>query len=288
MNQTFIYRKHLTAPLKSYIRMIAIMFLGIALLTFGLLFANHETMNQNEPFFFGIVMLIVLLIVFCVALLEIVILYFLFYKRFQSINITLTEDAIIYNNAKKQTIVPYEDIEKITFPSIKYTGGWIKIAYKGGSIRLTVVLEHIGDFVYELKEKIDERDLQQIYKEKKMFSFFKTATFADESWERLYHTYKIQLVMTYISIIITTVMIRFFDNSSNYEHYNYIFGSLVAPLLGYIISEVIIAIKIKKRIVIGELRLLPRNPGFEQKVFNICFMGFSIGYLLLMLVTMVR
>jgi len=285
MNQTFIYRKHLRAPFISFIRIIMLLFLEIGIMTFGILFTNHQKMNRYEPFVLGIVIMIVLLIMFLFILLEVGIFYLLLFKRFKAIKITLTDDAIVYNNTKKQIIIPYEDIQKLTFPSIKYTGGWLKIAYKGGSIRLTVVLEHIGDFIYELKEKIDNREMKQVYNEKKMFSFFKTAVFADESWERVYYSYKFQLVMSYICIIITTVIILCFDNPNNNAFY--IFGSLVAPLLGYIISEIIIGIKIKKRVIKGELRLSPRNPELEQKVFKICLMGFSIGYLLLLLVIMV-
>jgi len=285
MNQTFIYRKHLRAPFISFIRIIMLLFLEIGIMTFGILFTNHQKMNRYEPFVLGIVIMLVVLIMFLFVLLEVGIFYLLLFKRFKAINITLTDDAIVYNNTKKQIIIPYEDIQKLTFPSIKYTGGWLKIAYKGGSIRLTVGLEHIGNFIYELKEKVDDRGIEQVYKEKKLFSFFKTAVFADESWERVYYGYKFQLVMSYICIIVTIVMIWCFNNSS----YNafYIYGSLVAPLLGYIISEIIIGIKVKKRIKIGELRLSPRNAELEQKVFKICLMGFSIGYLLLLLVIMV-
>ena len=281
MNQTFVYRKHLRAPFKSFVRIVMLMFLGIFIMTFGLIFTNHEKMNSYVPFVFGIVILIMF---FCV-LLEAGFFYHFLYKQFQSINITLTDDAIVYNTAKKQIIIPYEDIKKLAFPSIKYTGGWIKIVYKGGNIRLTVVLEHIGDFIYELKEKLDQREMSQVYNEKKLFSFFKTAVFADGSWERVYHNYKFQLAISYLSIIITTLIIRFFDHSNNSNYFIYV--SILAPLLGYLFSEIIIGIKLNKQFITGELKLFPRYPIFEHKVFKISIMVFSIGYILILLVAVI-
>ena len=285
MNQTFVYRKHLRAPFVSFIIAIMLMFLGIIIMTFGILFTSQLKMSRIDPFAFGIAMLVGILFAFIIIVLEVGIFYLFLFKRFKSINITLTDDTIVYNNAKKQITIPYEDIEKLVFPSIKYTGGWVKINYRGGNIRLTVVLEHIGDFIYELKKKLDEREMTHVYNEKKMISFFKTASFSDESWERIYHNYKLQLIISYLCIIITTVILRCFNNSSNSQYF--IYGSLVAPLVGYLISEIIIGVKLKKRFIIGELKLLPRNTEFEQKIFINLLMGFSIGYLLILLLIMV-
>jgi len=285
MNQTFVYRKHLRAPFISFIIAMMLMFLGISIMTFGILFTSQLKMSRIDPFAFGIAMLVGILFAFIIIVLEVGIFYLFLFKRFKSINITLTDDTIVYNNAKKQITIPYEDIEKLVFPSIKYTGGWVKINYRGGNIRLTVVLEHIGDFIYELKKKLDEREMTHVYNEKKMISFFKTASFSDESWERIYHNYKLQLIISYLCIIITTVILRCFNNSSNSQYF--IYGSLVAPLVGYLISEIIIGVKLKKRFIIGELKLLPRNTEFEQKIFINLLMGFSIGYLLILLLIMV-
>jgi len=286
MNQTFVYRKHLRAPFKNLIMILMMVFLGIIIMTLGILSTSQGKMNSNDSSVYDIIIVVAILFAFVFIFLEVGIIYLLLFKRFQSINITLTDDAIVYNNAKKQIIILYEDIQKLEFPSVKYTGGWIKIVYKGGNIRLTVVLEHIGDFIYALKGKIDEREMEQIYNEKKMISFFKTAVFADESWERIYHNYKFQLAASYICTIITILILWCFDNSSNNDHF--IYGGLLAPVVGYLISEIIIGIKLKKRFIVGELRLLPNNPEFEQKIFNICLLGSSIGYLLIILVVMLR
>jgi hypothetical protein len=120
-----------------------------------------------------------------------------------------------------------------------------------------------------------------VYDEKKMFSFFKTAIFSDESWERLYHNYKIQLAVNYICIIFTTAILMFHNIPGLTKVL--LFGSMAAPLLGYLVSEIIIGVKVKQRVDMEELRLLPGNPEFEQKVYNSSITAFSIGYIIILL-----
>lgn len=196
MNQTYIYRKHLRAPFKYLLLLEAIIFIGIALGLLGIILTDKENMNRQKFIIMGVIFLVIFLFIS----LEMSIMFLLLLRRFKSINITLTDDAIVYTNSKGQTVIPYEDIERLEFPSIKYTGGWVKIIYKGGNIHLTVALEHIGDFISELKEKLNERQMAHTYNEKKMFSFFKTAVFSDESWERLYHNVKVQMASHYLCI----------------------------------------------------------------------------------------
>lgn len=280
MNQTYVYRKHLRSSFLYFILMELSLFIGIAIMLFSLIFSNEWKLDGLDI----IIITIILFAMFLLISFEMLIIYLVLIKRFKSINVTVTNHAIEYTNSKGMTIIPYEDIEKLEFPSIKYTGGWVKIKFKGGSIRLTVVLEHIGDFICELKEKLNEREMAHVYNEKKMFSFFKTAVFSDESWERVYHNYKVQLLIHYLCIIFTTVILCMFENSRNNKLY--IYGSLAAPFLGYLISEIIIGFKIKKRVDREGLRLLPRNLAFEQKSFRLSILAFSIGYLLFLLVAM--
>ncbi|MHB8132419.1 MAG: hypothetical protein ACYDEX_25990 [Mobilitalea sp.] len=244
----------------------------------GLILTDKEEMIGRDY----MIIVYILLGIFLFISLEMGFIYLILLRRFKSINVTLTEDAIVYTNLKKQIIIPYEDIEKLEFPSIKYTGGWVKIIYKGGNIRLTVVLEHIGEFISELKERLNKRQMEHVYNEKKMFSFFKTAVFSDESWERVYHNARVQVTVHFLCIIFTTIILLFSGYSEN--NHIYIMGSVFAPLLGYLISEVIIGNRVKKRIISEELKLLPRNPEFEYKIFNILIIGFSIAYLLLILI----
>ncbi|PKM50172.1 MAG: hypothetical protein CVV02_12450 [Firmicutes bacterium HGW-Firmicutes-7] len=278
MNQTYVYRKHLRASFKHMMLMELIILLVISIMLFGLIITGGQKLDRIGLIVFCFVMLIVFLFIS----LEMVLIYLLLLKRYKLISITLTDDAIEYTNFKGKIIIPYEDIERLEFPSIKYTGGWTKIIYKGGNIRVTVVLEHVGDFICKLKEKLNTREMAHVYNEKQLFSFYKTAVYSDESWERLYHNFKFQLATHYLCIILT-IMIRLFYWNSSFNK-PLIFGSLGIPLLGYLVSEIIIGVKVKKRVEREKLRLLPRNPDFERKVFKISMIVFSVGYLLILLI----
>jgi hypothetical protein len=88
----------------------------------------------------------------------------------------------IYTNRKGVIIIPFDTITHLKFPSVKYTGGWIKIVSPKNSIRLTVVIQDIGDFLQELKNALDRKEFSNCYNRKKMFSFFKTAEFSNQCW----------------------------------------------------------------------------------------------------------
>ena len=272
MNQTYLYRKHLRAPLSYLMIYEGSIFLGIVLLTIGLFITDKEEWDTTLVIIIGIVMLIT----FTIITIEFVILYFILFRRFRTISVTLTEDSIIYVKGDARKIIPYIDIVSLQFPSIKYTGGWLKIKYHGGTIRLTVVLEEIGDFVSKLKEKLDELDMSQSYNEKKLFSFYKTAVFSDESWDRIYRNFKGYILINFFSIIINTIILRL--SSLKGDNKTLLYGSVLAPLTGLLLSELLIGMKVRRRVDREKLTLLPRNLGFEQKAYSILVTLCSCAY----------
>ncbi len=274
MNHTYVYRKHLREPLRYIMLILTSIILEVALLMFGLSITDVHKSNGNEL----ILTIIILLVVMCLFVgLEMFVIYHLYLKRFKSISVTLSDEALIYTNYKGQLMIPYKDIEQLKFPTIKYTGGWMKIIYRGGNIRLTVVMENIDSFISELKEKLKENEMSHVYNEKKMLSFFKTAVLSDISWDRIYCNFKIQLFSNCLCIILTTAILRLYYISDISKFF--LFGSIVAPLLGYLVSDIIIGIKVRKGVDIEKLIILPRNSRLEQKIFYISFIGFSVGYL---------
>lgn len=274
VNHTYVYRKHLREPLRYIMLILISIILEVALLMFGLSITDVHKSNGNEL----ILTIIILLVVMCLFVgLEMFVIYHLYLKRFKSISVTLSDEALIYTNYKGQLMIPYKDIEQLKFPTIKYTGGWMKIIYRGGNIRLTVVMENIDSFISELKEKLKENEMSHVYNEKKMLSFFKTAVFSDISWDRIYCNFKVQLFSNCLCIILTTAILRLYYISDISKFF--LFGSIVAPLLGYLVSDIIIGIKVRKGVDIEKLIILPRNSRLEQKIFYISFIGFSVGYL---------
>ena len=61
---------------------------------------------------------------------------YLFY-RMAGITVSIDEDSIVYMTRSGPSRIPLDTITRLDFPSIKYTGGWIKIVTPDKTIRLT-------------------------------------------------------------------------------------------------------------------------------------------------------
>ena len=257
------YRKHLRGSFLKYSFALIIFMSFIFLCLLGGILLEGESFREIDFIFIGF--LIAGLFIF--LLFELVLIYFLLLKRFKYINVALTEEAIIYNNKKKKIIIPYEEIISIKYPSLKYLGGWLEIKYNGGKIRLTVVLENIGDFTSKLIKILDNLDKSNVYNEKKSFNFFKTASFSDESWDRMYINIKYMLFMEYLSLFIIIILASL---GIIYGDYSLIVGGIFTPVIGYLISEIILGRMFSKRVVSKEFQILPRDLNKEKKIIRIC------------------
>lgn len=156
----------------------------------------------------------------------------------------------------------------------------MKIIYKGGNIRLTVVLENIGDFIYQLKTILDKHGKSDVYDEKKTFNFFKTASYSDESWDRIYTNIKYVLILAYLALH-TLIALTFFAVAEN--GLLTIMGGLFAPLVGFMISEIILISKVSKRVINGEYKLKPRDINKDNKLTKIYTTVSTLLYILLVI-----
>lgn len=122
--------------------------------------------------------------------------------RLTGIRVTLDETALEYTNRHQEIHIPFETIRYLEFPSASYFGGWIKILTPQHTIRLTAVLEHIGDFLQTLKAAIDQHGNTLCYNRKAFFRFYKTAVYVEHNSERLYAFFWKLLAMTVLTILI--------------------------------------------------------------------------------------
>ena len=125
-------------------------------------------------------------------------------------------------------------------------------------------------------------ELNDIYNEKKMFSFFKTASFADESWQRLYDNKKFQILMYYVSCILTIIILFFSDRTQS--NGIFIMGGILAPVIGYLLAEIIIGAKVKKRIIENECKIKPRDVEWENRTLRIFMIASTAIYILAVLI----
>lgn len=280
INTTYVYRKHLRQPLKNFLLAGVLFMVFVILLSAGIILTNLGPLYPDFIRVFSVIFLCISIVI----LLELLLMYALFFRRFKYISVTLDEQGIVYTNIKEQIFIPYEDIRLIQFPSVKYMGGWTKIVYGNGNgngnIRLTVVLENIGEFMARLKQKLDERNMKEVYNEKRYFSFYKTGIFSDESWGRIYGNIHM-LVLTCLTCIVITIMTLVFQGGYEYNDM-LMYASLVVPVLGFVISEIILGFLVHKRLVKDCYELLPRNKELEKKIFTICNFIFAVIYLIIL------
>ncbi|MBA2664409.1 MAG: hypothetical protein H0U74_19130 [Bradymonadaceae bacterium] len=111
---------------------------------------------------------------------------FWLHRTLATTSIHLTERAVRYRTHKHDVTLRFDQIERIQFPSIRFTGGWLKIVSGKETIRLTVVLKDIHELVVLLKDGLDAHSKGDTYDAEKLFSFYKTCAFSSQSWERLY------------------------------------------------------------------------------------------------------
>lgn len=278
MNETYVYRKHLKDPKVLLVYCNIVVILLIFFISYGILITkNNGTIDYSAYF------VVYVPIVGVYILIESLITYLLI-RKFRRIQVTLTNQGIVYVKKKKQIVVPYEQIQIIEFPSIRYTGGWIKICYPGGNIRITVVLENIGGLLQNLKSQMKNRNMEYVYDEQKFFTFYKTAVFSDESWSRIYRIFNPLALTSLISSIITIVVLS--------QGYALVYGeklmlaSYVMPIIGYFVSEILIGQKIKKRVDSINYCLAVRDTEFEKKTFLVSLSIFTILYFLLLVIAL--
>lgn len=214
--------------------------------------------------------------------LELLIIYFVLYKRFKKINVTLTEEGIIYNNSKGEIRIPYENIQYLKFPSIKYVGGWVKIIHTNGNIKLTVVLENLGDMLNILRETLDKRNMSSVYDKKKMFKFFKTAKYSDQSWERIYEIIKLFIIFMLINLGVTFIFSGYITEPS--VIILLLIWGILGPFIPYIISEIILGIKLAKGSLKDSFSVPKRDKNFENKLYRLLFGIYIIIYFILLII----
>lgn len=281
LENKYVYRKHLRQPARFFLIIGLVIILPYIIIT-SMIILTSDIADRTAlaPIFliFGVLVTVVISI-------ESLFLYFVLYRRFKKIYIVLTEDGIIYNNACGEIGISYENIRALKFPSIKYTGGWIKIIHNNGNIRLTVVLENIGDMVKTLKSRLDDRHISGVYDDKAMYKFFKTAKYSDQSWERIYENIKLFIIAILVNLVVAAIFAVFIA-----EIPVRIFAfaaAMVGPVLVFIITEIIFGRKLAKGASEENFSVPERDRQFEFSIYKWAFVIYTIIYLTIIIMLIV-
>ncbi|WP_250931455.1 hypothetical protein [Clostridium felsineum] len=276
MEKEYLYRKHLRKPgllFGTIIGFFAVVYIGM--LVTAVLVAGDEMNATVIGALIGIGVFIIVLLG-----LEFLLLYFILFRRFKNINIKVKDDEIIYKNLKGTATIKYDEITKIKFPSLPYIGGWVKIIYGNKqNIRLTVVVENIGDFILDLKNKMDSIGKQDVYIRRRMFSFYKTAKYSDYSWERLYkYTKRIGLFIL-LNLLVSVLIGKLTTNTSATIATSFL--AVFCPIIVYLICEIILAIKAAGKSKGEEFYVPDRDEVLEGKIYKYAFAIYSVLYIII-------
>ena len=276
----YVYRKHLRQPIK-FLLLIMVLFTSMILEIGIITWLRAE--GGEERGFILVIFLIIALVLFIILGFEFLLLYFFMFRKFKNVNVLLNDDGIIYNNIKGTQFITYESIQAIQFPSVKYFGGWIKIKSNGKTIRLTVVLEKIGEFVKELKGKIDERGINNIYSDKKAYNFCKTAIYSDHSWERVYEKIKKLSIIYFICMILAVVYSGFINTDGQLLLYTLVI--MLYPFIGFIVAEIILGKKLSNKIKQEGHLIYERDSQRENIIYRNVFVAVGILTVLFLLIS---
>lgn len=280
MDKQYVYRKHLRHPLK-YLITLLLFFIIVYIACAATFILTSKDMDRG----LGIIIFsIVGVIVLGIIIVEFTVLYFVFLKRFKKINVSLTDEGIVYNNINGITKIPYEEITALKFPSVKYVGGWIKIVYGKSDIKLTVVLESIGDFLKNLKCKLDEINFK--YDEKKLYNFYKTAEFSDQSWARVYDYIKWLILFIILNAVLTAIFISLGMETG--LAFLLIMCSIILPAIVFVIAEAIIGGKLARGASMESFSVPDRNKRFEASVYKWAFGIYTALYIIVNIYLLVK
>lgn len=202
------------------------------------------------------------------------------YYRLAGVRITIENDGIIYQHRKGENRIDFDKITKIKLPSMRYVGGWITIVAGKEKIRLTVVVNEIGDFVQTLKASLDNAGLSNRYNESKLFRFLKTAVYSDQSWSRGYFLFWKMMLATFgLGLFGVAISI-----ASDKVGFLWIFFSFIFPTLLYLFTEIVFGLRIARKSVKESFFVPPRDAAYENRVYKEVFMTGIIIYLILALV----
>ncbi len=215
---------------------------------------------------YPLTLLFVLICFSFVFFFEGILLWYLYY-RMAGISILLKDEGIIYKYRKGEKRIPFDSIYRLVFPSVQYIGGWIKIISRNDTIRLTVVVENIGDFLQKLKVLLDNRGLSDRYEKAKFFRFLKTSVYADQSWARLYSIFWKLILISILNGVIGFV----FATLGQFDFLGtgtWIIISLFWPTAVYLSTEIVFGRWIAKKSVEDSFTCPPRDIVVEQSVYR--------------------
>ena len=259
----FIVRKHLR---KSFVTFASCFLFILSLFTiYGLI--SNLTLNRTSREHFSEIYWTYTIIFISLILILFLISYVVYFRHVKNIKVILGENDIRYISNNKEKVINYLDIKEVDFSHIRYTKGWIKIKSDNTVIKVTVSIEDISGFIKEFKEIMDKQGMQDKYDAKKMYDFYKSASYSDDSWERIYELMKFVPPITGVDVVLGFIFSFFVYNIN--VRLIMIGMSFAYPILILVFSECILHIKHRIELKNEQYVVRMRDYQYEHRVFDL-------------------
>jgi hypothetical protein len=204
--------------------------------------------------------------------------------RLAGTRIVLEADGLTYKFRGGEKRIPFENITRLEFASLPYTGGWATIVVGADKIRLTVVFEELSELLQEVKAALDKRGLSDRYDTAKYLGFLKTAAYADHSWSRVYDLFStlIGLGMIVAAMIINLAIgyyVAYLGFNGRVGVIIWIGVSMLWPLFGFLIAELLFLRRFSRGVNLATLSFPPRDEAYEKRIFSRVFVLGAVSYL---------
>ncbi len=185
--------------------------------------------------------------------------------RAAGVRVSLDQKVIVYRNRGGMKRIPFDSISRFVFP-LGYIGGWTKIMSKEHALRLTATLEHLADFLLELRAALDERGLSDCYDRKEFFSFMKTAVHVDQPSQKLYSVFWMFILASAASLALG---IGYAGMVGWNAPGTALWASLswLWPIAIYLVAEIPFALRVAKGADEQAFTFPPRDVGYEKTVY---------------------
>lgn len=263
----FYVRKHSRRPIYTFF--MCLLYIVIFLSTFWLIINISSDSNKSFILNFNKVYIWSAISLVTILTLLFFLIYYIYLRKLKFVKVVLDENSIKYTNMKKDIVIKYDEIKSIDCSHFKYSRGWIKIKGNNEVIKLTVTLENIAVFIKELKEKLDERGLDNLYNSKRIYDFYKTSSYSDDSWERIYELLKFVPPATAFGIVVSFIF-SFLINEIEIKFIS-ILITMSFPEMVLLLSEAILSIKHIIEMRNEKYIVRMRDYQYEHRVFDAVF-----------------
>lgn len=204
--------------------------------------------------------------VLLVIVLSALILYVTYFRNLKDIKVFLYEDKIMYKNRFQEKTIYFHNIDEIYSSHHKFSRGSINIKSKNDIIKIKLSLEDVSGFIQNLKSNLDNKNMKNLYNSKKVYDYYKVASYIDDSWERIYELLK--FVPPIIGIDVVLSFIISFLVEDYYIKFLIVIILFVFPIVLLAISELILVIKHTIELKNEQYVVRMRDYQYEHRVFD--------------------